>query len=249
MQHFKKYFKDINYKNTFSNVQTCLRLNDLNEIGDSTHYLTFDMLGFFSFREQSVENAINFWIKFLERIDVTLDYVTIHSDKFKEWKEFYPNIEVKIDSECKWTDGDIGGYCTEFYSNNVEIGNIVNTLGTCIDCGFGLERIAKITTPTKGQILKNAIQTLINSGITVSDYKHGYILKKLLTELVFTDEEFDHPFFVDIKNRQIKIYKKYQQMSKSNQYKDKSDEWWKSSIGIDLNNLEKYEKLFTKLIM
>ena len=37
-------------------------------------------------------------------------------------------VLVRIDNECLWSDGNIGGYCTEFYKNDIEIGNIVNTL-------------------------------------------------------------------------------------------------------------------------
>ena len=49
MQQYKKLFSDVLYKGTFSNIQKCLRLNDLDEIGDGAHHLVFDMLGFFHF--------------------------------------------------------------------------------------------------------------------------------------------------------------------------------------------------------
>ena len=67
--------------------------------------------------------------------------VIIESGGFTNGSTINFNIEIREDNECVWTDGDITGYCTEFYKDDIEIGNIVNTLDTCIDVGFGLERI------------------------------------------------------------------------------------------------------------
>ena len=206
------------------------------------------MLGYFSFREKSVPEVIDFWMTFLAILNIHVDYVTIHSDKFDEWKPFYSQyqVEIKTDNECLWTDGDIGGYCTEFYSNNVEIGNIVNTLGTCIDVGFGVERLAGMLgyqVPSRDILIKETILKLINSGINIDHNKQGYILKKLMTDFVFSGEVIDHPCFDDIKQRQLQVYEKYLRMSQSKQYKNKTNDWWKSSIGIDLDNIEKYKKL------
>ena len=80
-----------------------------------------------------------------------------------EWKHFYPpDMLIKLDEGCLWSDGNIGGYCTEFYYNDIEIGNIVNPLGTCIDVGFGLERLLNLKHEqpiiSKEEILKDTIQ-------------------------------------------------------------------------------------------
>lgn len=44
-------------------------------------------------------------------IDIKPDYVTIHQDKFDEWKHFYTEygVEVRIDNECLWSDGNKDG--------------------------------------------------------------------------------------------------------------------------------------------
>jgi len=42
MQQFKSKFSDLNYKGTLSNIQPCIRLNDIDEIGDGTHLLYFN---------------------------------------------------------------------------------------------------------------------------------------------------------------------------------------------------------------
>ena len=82
------------------------------------------MMDLFSFRELSVPQAIRFWLEFLDQINALPDYVTIHPERMAEWSGFI--------------------FCTEFYKNGIEIGNIVNPLGTCIDVGFGLERLDMI---------------------------------------------------------------------------------------------------------
>lgn len=68
--------------------------------------------------------------------------MTIHPDRLVEWTPLYGGrVPIVPDPECIWSDGGISGYCTEFYKDGVEIGNIVNPLGTCIDVGFGAERL------------------------------------------------------------------------------------------------------------
>ena len=70
MQQFKSKFKDLEYKGTISNIQSCLRLNDIEEIGDGSHLLYFNMIGFFSFREWTVPQTIKYWMGFLNQIGI-----------------------------------------------------------------------------------------------------------------------------------------------------------------------------------
>ena len=48
MQKHKALFQHSSTSHTIGDVQRCLRLNDLDEVGDGTHYLDFHMLGLFS---------------------------------------------------------------------------------------------------------------------------------------------------------------------------------------------------------
>lgn len=171
MQQFKSLFSNPEYQSTFSNIQKCLRLNDLPEVGDGTHRLTFEMIGLFSFRQWTVIQGISFMLEFLKRLDLKPDYVTIHPDKILEWSQYYEEyqIPIKPDQECRWSDGNIGGYCTEFYINGVEIGNIVNPLGNCLDIGFGLERLLLVSNSLENEsrlsLLEQTCLDLINSGV------------------------------------------------------------------------------------
>lgn len=249
MQHFKSYYLDNDYKNTFSNIQKCLRLNDLNKIGDGTHYLTFQMIGLFSFQEWTLQKSVDFMWDFLKKIGITPDYVTIHPDKLNEWNYLYSNYDViiKSDSECIWSDGNISGYCTEFYKNDIEIGNIVNTLGKSIDIGFGLERLLTVLdiheTHSKLEILENCVLDLIKSGIILGHNKQGYILKKLITECILQGSVIEHEYFNSIKNNMRESYLKYLKNKDKVKYKHKDVLFWKDTFGIDLKYLILYQKL------
>lgn len=71
MQKRKGMFVDKGVgKLTVSDSQRCLRLNDLDEIGDGTHFLDFTMLGLFSFRDWSPLRGVRFWLGFLEDVGV-----------------------------------------------------------------------------------------------------------------------------------------------------------------------------------
>jgi len=239
MQQFKSLFKDPTYTGTTSNIQSCLRLNDIDEIGDGSHLLYFNMIGLFSFRDWDVSKAINFWMEFLDRIGIQPDYITIHPDK-PEWVEFYKsyNVEIRFDKECEWSDGEIGGYCTEFFKDGIEIGNIVNPLGTCIDVGFGLERLEMILNKlgkSKEQTLNDTVIKIIESGFKPSHYGEGYVLKKLLRMSYKQGVVIDHQYYHDEILRQEKILKNYNRLKRRNS--DKSKEWWWNTHGIDLDLL------------
>jgi alanyl-tRNA synthetase len=250
MQQFKNKFTNEDYCNTFTNVQQCLRLTDLDEIGDSTHLLSFQMIGLFSFREWSVIQSIDFFMNFLKRLGIKPDFVTIHPDKIPTWKKFYDEYDVLIkeDTDCLWSDGSIGGYSTEFYINDIEIGNIVNTLGTCIDVGFGLERILQCLNKeekikTKIEILEDTCFELIKSGVVVGDNKNSYILKKLIILCIKNGSIIKHPFFDDQRTKIIGNYKNYLRTKSKPKFKNKDSTYWKNTFGIDEDEIEFYEKL------
>lgn len=248
MQHFKQKYSDKSFKGTFSNVQKCLRLNDLDEIGDGTHFLTFEMIGLFSFRELTLQYTVDFMISFLDKIGLKPDYVTIHPDKYEEWKELYIeyNFEIRKDVECIWSDGSIGGYCTEFYINDIEIGNIVNTLGNCIDVGFGLERLLQVSNSfdnkNKLQILEETAMHLISEGVNIGSNKKEYILKKLIIDALFNGSKIDHILFEKVKNNLKKSYILYLRNKDKVKFSNKSNEFWIDTFGFDKNK-ENYYKL------
>lgn len=241
MQQFKDRFKNPD-GTTIANVQSCLRLQDIDEIGDGSHLLYFNMLGLFSFGEMTVNKAVEFWMGFIqEELDIHVDCATIHSDKFDNWKWMYDiyKTPTKLDDECVWTDGEMGGYCTEFYHNGIEIGNIVNTSGDFIDVGFGLERLDAIVNGTKiksaNETLEDTILKIIDSGYKPGPQKQGYVLRKLLRILYNNNGYMDHEFFRKEVERQEKTKLRYLRLKEKHQDKDK--EWWFDTHGIDIDEM------------
>jgi len=245
MQAFKHMFKDPEAANIeFANIQDCIRLNDLASLHDNTHHAFFQMLGFFSFRSCSVPSAILFLKNFLkEKLSLDFsgpnDYVTIHPEKYKEWRPFYnwlPDDKVIMDSECIWSDGDISGYCTEFYINGIEVGNIVNPLGHSIDCGFGLERLEIVTgvTPkTEAQKLEDVILNICDLGVHPGNKEQAYALRKLLRLAYKKNYQIPHIFYNEEISRQTKLRNQYEVMK--HKFAHKPKEWWLDTHGIDLD--------------
>lgn len=240
MQQYKPLFSDPSHVGTVTNSQACLRLGDLDEIGDGTHFLHFTMLGLFSFREMSVGEAIDFWLEFLETLGLKPDYVTIHPDRLAEWTPLYRDrLPILPEPECTWSDGSIAGYCTEFHKDGVEIGNIVNPLGTSIDVGFGADRLAMLAygmpPGSEIEILRDAILSIIESGYRPGNKEQGYVLRKLLRRLHRIAGTLDHPFFLEEVGRQKRRLAKYQRLR--DKYPQMSPEWWFGTHDVELSEM------------
>jgi alanyl-tRNA synthetase len=111
-------------------------------------------------------------------------------------------------------------------------------LGTCIDVGFGLERLEMVlnkTVKSKEETLIETVNKIIESGFKPSGNKQGYILRKLLRLCHQNGIEINHQFYRDEIIRQEKIINKYNKLK--DKYKDKSKEWWYDTHGIDLDNI------------
>ncbi len=241
MQQYKPLFSDPSYIGTVANSQACLRMDDLDEIGDGTHFLHFTMLGLFSFRELTVGDAIDFWIEFLGTLGLVPDHVTIHPDRLEDWTPLYRDrIPIVPDEECTWSDGNVSGYCTEFYKDGIEIGNIVNPLGTCIDVGFGAERLDMIlngTPPDDALVtLQDTVMRIVESGYKPGNKEQGYVLRKLLRRIHVMGGALDHPYFEQEVVRQERLRSKYLRLREK--YPDMPPEWWFDTHGIDVADLQ-----------
>lgn len=246
MQQFKSMFRNKNVTGTLANIQSCIRVNDWEDAGDGTHLLHFNMMGLFSFRYLSFLEAINFWLTFMNRLGVKVDTVTYHPEHSMMFgpeplASAYERLGLitKPDRDCYWSDGDIGGYCNEFYVKGIEIGNIVNPLGTCIDVGFGLERLDCLVNNKRPQdeptTLRNAAMAIINSGYVPSNVKQGYVLRRILRRMLALGYELDHSFFSDEKARQQRVRERYETLK--DKYPNQTPEWWWDTHGIKINEL------------
>ncbi len=177
MQQFKPYYlgeKSPFGKNTAS-CQKCLRISDIDEVGDERHLTFFEMLGNFSFGGYQKEQAIKLAKDFFDSIDIKIDYVTVFSgdkeilrdeESAKIWQELGFSEKKGTLSFCGREDnfwgptGEEGpcGPTTEIYSQGIEVWNIVFNQYYChkdksltalplfgVDTGMGLERLAKVS--------------------------------------------------------------------------------------------------------
>jgi len=253
MQGYEDKFRDQkSYKDshaiTIANIQPCLRVNDLNQIGDGSHLLYFNMMGLFSFYDMTVTTAVFFWENFLHELGVIVTHATVHPDTQPSWGKMYDvhEIPVKEDDGCRWSNGsDLEGYCTEFFVDDIEIGNIVQ-IGKHIDCGFGYERINNLVNHriVKGpeEILKETIWEIIKAGYIPGPNNQSYILRKLYTRLIKlggTIDKFEGvesaKYFKQEVERQKAIQEKYNRLKY--RYRDRTAEWWFDTHGIDITEV------------
>jgi len=152
MQQFKSYYLGTPspYGNRVVSVQKCLRVDDIDEVGDETHNTFFEMLGNFSFNYPQGEGsyfkteAIRFGYELIaEQLGMQIDYVTIFAGDEKSPKDtetlaIWQDLarEKGIDLEIRelgrednfWGPTGAEGPCgptTEIFVNDVEVWNIV----------------------------------------------------------------------------------------------------------------------------
>jgi alanyl-tRNA synthetase len=152
MQQFKSYYLGTPspYGNRVVSVQKCLRVDDIDEVGDETHNTFFEMLGNFSFNYPEGEGsyfkaeAIRFGYELIaEQLGMQIDYVTIFAGDEKSprdtetlaiWKDLAreKGIELEIRELGRkdnfWGPTGAEGPCgptTEIFVNDVEVWNIV----------------------------------------------------------------------------------------------------------------------------
>lgn len=144
MQPFKEDFL-IPDKTRYASLQSCIRTNDIELVGDGSHLTYFQMLGNFSFGGEDYHKSVEMWNCILRDLQIPVTHITIHPDRKDHhdlWKPYgYP---IVLDPSCEWSDGNIGGNCCEVFVKDLEIGNLVNPLGHSVDVGFGLERLLQV---------------------------------------------------------------------------------------------------------
>lgn len=178
---------------SYGNIQSCIRTNDIEFVGDGTHLTFFLMVGSFSFGNNDYDKHVDLWSEIVHDLGLN---PTIHvhpaSGLDKYWRGNFP---IEWDSECTWSDGNVGGYCSEMYVDGLEIGNLVNPMGHSVDVGFGYERLLQVVQDKKrvdetelfdaslDPVSRDHSRTLTvmwDQGVRPANKLHGYVTRKLM---------------------------------------------------------------------
>jgi hypothetical protein len=221
-------------------VQRCLRLQDLEEVDDGRHALVFHMLGLFSFRHWTVPQGLALVHRYFQRIGLPLTHVTVHPDCVATWTPWHApyGLPVVPDPDCRWSDGQMGGYCTEFYVGDIEVGNLVNPLGHSLDLGLGLERISQVLgePPRTGLAhLRQAVLCLEDSGVQPGPKNQGYPLRRLLRALRERGDPWDHPWLQAERERHRTQQARYEALRP--RVGAQSPAWWWDTHGVRVEDL------------
>jgi len=248
MQNLKHYFRNRD-GTTYGSLQSCVRTNDLDLVGDGSHLTHFVMLGNFSFGGPPYEHSVRMWDTILTDLGLSRQ-CEIHVHPSQDWhkalweKLGYP---ARYDEECVWSDGEIGGFCCEVYYNGLEIGNLVNPLTHSTDVGFGLERLLQVlegatridNTSLFNQeyhpVVRDHCRTLTlmrENGIVPGNKGRDYVCRRLLRRVL----KYGHydPSLQDwVHSEQELLDKRLTTAKKAwRKHKAKPPEWWWDTFGV-----------------
>jgi alanyl-tRNA synthetase len=229
-------------------LQSCIRTNDLELVGDGSHLTYFQMLGNFSFGGD-YEQSIELWTSLLTDLSISVEPIHVHPDSGHHslWQK--RGYETVDDQSCVWSDGQIGGYCCEIYSRGLEIGNLVNTLGHSTDVGFGWERLFLIVEgqervdqtslfrkdvhPVVADYCRT-LEVLWKNGVVPGTKHRNYVCRRLLRRMLRYLNGSERFIFDEwLSQEKIQRDSRIREAKRIwRRYKDKPPEWWWTSCGI-----------------
>lgn len=261
MQQVKDKFGQLLDGSKYSSLQTCIRTNDLSEIGDGTHLSLFKMIGNFQFGCNEYKQSIEMWHLILTDLKIPITHITVHPSQ-KEHISFWTKLGYKIEllEDNTWSDGNIGGYCCEVFVDDLEIGNLVHTLGHSVDVGFGLERLIQIvenkSRVDESSLFRTDLHPIVRDHIRILEvlYKNNivpgskgrnYICKLFLRKLL--DFEINETFIFSgwLENERVMRQKRFVECRRAlrkQKNKEKPLKWWLETYGIDENELNLLKK-------
>lgn len=262
MQNLKERFLHPDHSQ-LGTIQRCIRTNDLELVGDGSHLTHFEMVGNFSFGRNDYESSVLLWDRIVRRLEIPVTHVTVHPDRSDHrllWERL--GYTVVWDPECVWSDGNIGGFCCEMFVGDLEIGNLVNTLGHSTDVGFGLERLLQViegkSRVDETSLFRQDLHPVVRDhertitlfweqGIQPGFKGREFICRRLIRRMVrYLDGSETFPFqdwLIQEKEIQQTRFRQARRMLRGQKHRNKPLEWWWESVGILPEELEMLKKL------
>jgi alanyl-tRNA synthetase len=157
------------------------------------------MIGSFSFGSCDYQRHVAMWTNIVLDLELTISHVNVHPDSNFEhfWEDKFP---VRHDPSCIWTDGNVGGLCSELFTpDGVEVGNLVNPLGHSVDVGFGFERMLQVMerkhriddtelfNPVLDPVSRDHFRTLSvfkDQGVVPGNKGRNYVCRRLIRRFI-----------------------------------------------------------------
>lgn len=241
----------------YGSIQSCIRTNDLDLVGDGSHLTYFEMVGNFSFGGNDYPVSVELWDSIVRDLELKISYVTYHPSRL-DHKELWnkKGYITQPDESCVWSDGNIGGNCCELFIGSLEIGNLVNPLNHSTDVGFGFERILQIMerklrvdqTSLFRQDLHpivsdhhRTLSSLRENGVTPGSNGRNYICRSLLRKVLHHQDDLPKmPDFTDWFDSEKKLIDERLKTGRRvwKRHKNKSMEWWQETFGLTPEDLD-----------
>ena len=249
MQPFKKRFGQLG-GGRHGSLQSCVRTDDIELVGDGSHLTYFEMVGNFSFGGNDYGSSVDLWHSILGDLRVPVTEIRVHPSRLDHQRLWVQRgYCVTPDPSCVWSDGTIGGHCCEVFCGSLEVGNLVNPLGHSVDVGFGWERLHQVVEgkPRVDQtslfdtrlhpVLSDHCRTvtvLRQNGIEPGNKSRNYVCRRLLRRmlrLLSGNEQFEFSDWLqrerEMRERSLKEGRRLWR-----KYRNKPPGFWWETFGI-----------------
>jgi alanyl-tRNA synthetase len=230
-------------------LQSCVRTDDIDLVGDGIHLTHFEMVGNFSFGGGDYPESVELWHSILGDLEIPVTEVHVHPsrpDHRQLWQRL--GYSVVFDDSCVWSDGQIGGHCSELYCRGLEIGNLVNPLGHSVDVGFGWERLHQVVEGVERveqtslfdrglhPVVSDHVRTISlmrENGVEPGSKGRSYVCRRLLRRLMRLDSggSFGFQDWL-VEERKLRERSLRQGRRSWRKFQSKPPEFWWETFGI-----------------